>query len=484
MSNNDPTPNEPTPLEPDGGDKASDNQSTTLGFSIPEAITPEEQTRSRETTWQWLQRQQLKIALGSVAASIAVGYASGDGNLETKALEASEWVSGSYIASEVAWFGGAALMLAGAGSKIGNPLKLREKWNEVKEKLSDNKKYKSGMVLSGIGGLGIEAAIVAGATVTELPPDAWAVLGPSVLLGTASTIWPRKIAMDRMRANRLKRAELDATQPDESEAKSIYQISVRRARQEDAERLSEIGKSRYRQASTDTEEADEEATEMFRERLTNATPQWAYVCEVDGMVEGSVTGFRTNKPWEDFVSWEESTANGTLEGRVNPEGKYVYVVNMTVNPKAVVAGGVEMLMANLIAEGIKEGVEYGYFVSRMPLFKAWLKRWARNNGTNVSKINPEQLDRLAQEYVDLHEEVNGKEVRSDHELRLYEDAGFEMGRLVRNAYTDPKSLDYGVLFKAPIPPNNVLKKVKPVRYGMSAALKIAAKHPKLLERML
>jgi hypothetical protein len=484
MTNYDQTFNQPASAEVIHDNEASDDSLVSSVTFDPEAMITEEDIRSKETARQWLRRNQLKIAIGSYAVSLSIGFMSNPAHIEEKVLNFGPWAGGVYAASEIVWAGGMALGLSGAGSKIGNPLTLKKRWDEIKDKASDNKTIRSGMVISGIGGLGIEAAIVTGAVAAKMPSETWAVLGPDVLLGVGSTIWPRKIALDRMKANRLKRAELDATQPDESEVKTTHKISVRKARLEDAERLAEIGKSRYRRTSIDDEESDEEAKEMFEKRIMNATSQWAYVCEVDGRVEGSAIGFRTNKPWEDFVSWEESTTNGTLEGQVDPEGKYVYVANMTVNPKATAAGGVEMVMANMLAEAIKEGVEYGYFVSRIPLFASWLKRYAKKNGTDVSKLSPEQLDQLAQDYVNLHEEVDGKKVRSDYELRLYEASGFEMGRLVRDAYTDPMSLNYGVLFKAPVPPNNVLKKVKPVRYGLSAALKAAARYPKLLERML
>ncbi|MBI5906538.1 hypothetical protein HY857_00595 [Candidatus Saccharibacteria bacterium] len=485
MSNYDPTLNQPESAETNACNESIDAAVAPVPVSAPETTIAEEHFRSDESIWQRLRRHQLKIALGSYAVSLAIGLTTSAGHIEDKALEAGSWAGGVYLASEIAWFGGIALATSGAGSAVGNPFKLKKRWDKIKEEASDNRRIRSGLVISGIGGLGIEAAIVAGAVAADMPTATWAVLGPDVSLGVGTTIWMRKIWLDRMKANRLKRAGLESTQPDDSETDTKHHISVRGASPEDAERLAEIGKSRYRLTSTDGEESDEEAAEMFRRRLENTTSQWAFVCEVDGKIEGSGIAFRTNKPWEEFVSWEESTADGTLDGRVDPEGKYVYVANLTVNPKAVKLGGESMLTARMIAECIKQGVEYGYFVSRMPIFSAWIKRQVRLGAIDKNNMTTEHMDGLAKQYIGLTKLVDGREVREDYELRMYEEAGFEMGPLVRDAFEDPQSLNYGVLFKAPIPPHNKkLKRIKPVRYIMASGLKIASKNPKLLERVL
>ena len=455
----------PTSTSPDPGDNI-DN------------LSPESRIKN---PLEWLKRQQLKLALGAVALSTAINYSGEYGRLESKAIEAGPWVGAGLLASEITWWGGAALMAAGVGVKISNPLKLSRTWNEIKDKANDSPKFKTGMIVSGIGAIGLDA-IPAAAAITELPADAWAFLGPSTALGVGSTLWIRKIMIDRIRENKAKRSGADAEEIYKKKERTP-KISVRHANKADMPRLAQIGKTRYKRTYTENEPVDEDVTEMFEKRLENTTPQWMLVCEIDGKIEGSVSGFRTDQPWEDFVSWEDSTASGTLDGKVHPDGQYVYIVHLTVNPEAVKHGAVEMLMANLMAEGIKEGVEYGYFVSRMPLFSAWLRRWARENNTKVSAISATQLDTLAQEYVGLKENIDGKEVSKDYELRMYEEFGLEKGRLVKDAYSDPQSMNYGVLFRAPVPPHNVLKKIPPVRHALGSLLKVVAKNPKILDKL-
>jgi hypothetical protein len=144
--------------------------------------------------------------------------------------------------------------------------------------------------------------------------------------------------------------------------------------------------------------------------------------------------------------------------------------------------GEDMLIANLMAQGIQEGIEYGYFISRMTIFSAWVKRQIRH-GEVHSDISAEALDNLAVQYANSKDVVDGKEVRTDYELRMYEELGFQMGRVIRDGFQDPPSMNYGVLFRADVPPKGVMKKSKLIRYGMANSLRIMARHPKVLAKV-
>ena len=214
---------------------------------------------------------------------------------------------------------------------------------------------------------------------------------------------------------------------------------------------------------------------MLTKRWHNAKG-WMFVAEKGGKVEGFATAFRTNKSAEDFVSWEDSTNNGTLEGRVEPDGKYVYVANLTINRDADVKGAKDMLLANLFANAIRDGVEYGYFESRMPGFQEWV------NENKKSDLSTGELTKLAKEYAELRRE-DGKRV--DWQLRMYEGDGFKIGEPILGAFDDEASLGFGVVCKAAIPGNGAfMKNVAPARKALAGTLRQVAKNPKLLEKVL
>ncbi len=461
-----------------------------------------QQDESSKSKLDWLRKHQLKLALGGLATSGVVALANDFNTTKHQLIEAAPWMATSLAASEVAWIGGAAMMLAGVGAKIGNPLKIRSRMLEIAKKANDSKTFKAGFIVNASAAVGQFGILTAGIT-TELPPKSWGLLAVPAM-DIASTLAIRDVIWQGMKRNSQvinSVEELEApTDEQVISPDSTYEdpltssleinepepkVKVRNAVFEDVPRLAEIDLQRYKRVYGQTPPTTEEVEAMFTERLTNATPEWMFVCEVDGQVEGFVTGFRTNKPIEEFISWEESTANGTLKDKVDPDGRYGYIANLTVNPVATKLGGEDMLMVNLLAKAVKEGLEYGYFISRIPVFAAHLKRNIRQRGLSEADLTPHMIDQFANEYVRSREIVDGKEVATDYELRMYEEAGFQMGRLVKDAFQDPQSHDYGVLFTTPIPPNNkVLKQIKPLRSTMASVLRFASKHPKLLNKIV
>jgi len=208
-----------------------------------------------------------------------------------------------------------------------------------------------------------------------------------------------------------------------------------------------------------------------------ANTSWMFVTEVNGEVEGFVSAFRTNKSAEEFKSWEDSTANGTLEGKVDPNGRYVYVTNMTLTPEATNRGGMNMALGHLFGAIIAEGgVEYGYFESRMPQFRYWLRK------NKALTEDPERLQELANEYVKLRTS-DGK--LYDKLLRTFEDEGFVLGNPVPNAFNDSKSMNFGVVGKQPIPLNGRFFEIaSPLRRVIGGTLTLASKNPTLAKKII
>jgi hypothetical protein len=223
------------------------------------------------------------------------------------------------------------------------------------------------------------------------------------------------------------------------------------------------------------EQIGPEVREMMAERIQNVQANkgaaWMYAYELNGKFEGFTTMFRTDKPLTEFTSWENSTNGGTLDDRIVPDGQYVYVANMTMSPKATdykVKGmnGMDCTLARMYGACMAEGLDYGYFESRMTLFRPWLIRTLREEGQgrHIADVDPEELDQFAATYAHTTkpQEVNGRmtEVPIDRLLMLF--AGFtEMQpKPVRNAFKDPKSLNYGMVFKAPF--DKVPKPLRPL----------------------
>jgi len=439
-----------------------------------------------DRAWQWLRRQKLRIALGSVAVSTGITFTNEFDQFKHQMVEAGPWVGSALAGLEAGWIGGAALMLYGIGSKVGNPLRIRSRIPEIAEQANNSRTFKTGLAINVAASLA-ESGVLGGGILSELPPEAWGFLSLPVVNAGSDIVITRAILQGMRRHAEVRQQTRfqddirDTVEPNH-ESERQPSIRVRQASVADVERLAEIDLLRYRKVYGDNPPAKEEVMHMFSRCITNAGPNWTYVCEVDGTIEGLVNGFKTRKTMDDFVSWEDCTADGTLDNRVDPDGEYVYVANLTVNPRAMKLGGEDMLMANLVAQAIQEGVEYGYWCSRMPIFSAWIKRQIRQ-GKIGPEISAEALDDLANQYANSMEVVDGNEVRTDYELRMYEELGFRMGRVVRDGFQDPPSMNYGVLFRADIPPKGIMKRSKLVRYGMAGSLRAIAKHPKVLEKL-
>ncbi len=441
-----------------------DSQVTSLVVS-ESVISTEDQIEQGNIAKKWLTRG----ALGALVVGGAFTLASSSmDDLKSDVVEAAPWVAGGILVSESLWIGGAALSLTAAGKriKVGRGFKtdFKTQMAEVTDDVLTSKAFKTGLYANTIGAVGT-ATIIGVAAVTKLPPETW----PGAL-GLASLDIAGTVAL---RAPLYKGVKSRAS----SQEKNNQPVSVRKAELSDMERLAEIDLSSFESSYGDDLPAKEEVVEMLTKRWHNASG-WMFVAEKGGQVEGFTTAFRTNKSAENFISWEESTNKGTLEGSVNADGKYVYVANLTINRDADVKGAKDMLLANLFANAIKVGgIEYGYFESRMPGFQEWVSQESKVYETEAD------LQSLANEYFETRRE-DGK--RADWQLRMYEGDGFKLGNPVANAFDDEASLGFGVVCKAAVPGSNseFMKKVAPARWVLASTLRQVAKSPKLLEKVL
>jgi len=125
-------------------------------------------------------------------------------------------------------------------------------------------------------------------------------------------------------------------------------------------------------------------------------------------------------------SWAEITDDGFIAKSHKPKGEYIYGVNLSVHhsmngrdlgSKMVLYCFIQAIISN------KRGVFTG---SRIPGFSNYLKHYPKTR---------------AEDYITVYR--NGK--TRDYELRLYEEIGFRVIKVLPDYFPDPPSLDYGVL---------------------------------------
>lgn len=204
---------------------------------------------------------------------------------------------------------------------------------------------------------------------------------------------------------------------------------VRLAQKQDIPAIAALDTSRYEDI---TPVYADDPTAMFEARLANA-PKWFYVMEdVDGTIVGILSTAPTTKSPDQFVSWNDSTANGTLEGVVEPKGKWLYVTALTTSEEVGRNGEEDRLIAYGLGATIRRGIGVAYFSGRMPGYHYH------------SEMSPRQ-------YYDAKDPDNPK-LALDKQIRLYEGWGMKRIRLVKDGFAaDWKSAGYGVLFRYDLP---------------------------------
>jgi hypothetical protein len=260
----------------------------------------------------------------------------------------------------------------------------------------------------------------------------------------------------------------------------LNKIRYRLATEKDIGGILEVEKERYDTLYGEQFGKWGKMEHTFNRRLQNI-PKWFWVAEHKNIILGSISALPTDKNCDEFNNWEESTNYGTLDSRVNYEGSNIYVVNLDVK-KSWTKKGVQYRLMGLLAEKmIKEGKELLFFESRIPDFRNWvdekisLKEWNKLDSTKQTK--------LAQEYCNAEKIVGGEKRPLDRLISFYVRSGFTPDRLVREAFQDGESLNYGIIFKAENPIPSRLR--NPVfNYIGSKILKTIMRYPKLAQQII
>ncbi|HET9850203.1 MAG TPA: hypothetical protein VFP35_01080 [Candidatus Saccharimonadales bacterium] len=86
--------------------------------------------------------------------------------------ETARWTVPAIASSESVATAGLAAMIASTGNKIGNPLTLRKRLNQLKDRLGGSSLYRIGAYLNLAGAAGTSSVITA-ETLKDFPPTVW-----------------------------------------------------------------------------------------------------------------------------------------------------------------------------------------------------------------------------------------------------------------------------------------------------------------------
>jgi hypothetical protein len=256
--------------------------------------------------------------------------------------------------------------------------------------------------------------------------------------------------------------------------------TCRHIQEDDVPAIVHVELERYAELYSENPKSKESIAELFRQRMMKAG-SWMWVSEIKGEVVGFLSAMPTNKHPDHFVSWEETTDFGTLEGSYDESGRNVYVVNLDVLRTATKLNGQYVLMAELAAKVISKNKDLVYFESRLPMFRDWVDEKITLHEWH--KLSAKKQHDLAIEYSKLKVEKNGKKVHYDRLLRFYAESGFVIDRIVPNAFRDSESLHFGAvcLAKNPLP---AFARIWPLRMLIGWILGGLGHHPELLEKFI
>ena len=231
---------------------------------------------------------------------------------------------------------------------------------------------------------------------------------------------------------------------------------IRQAVASDLEQLVELDLRSFRQVYKHYGEKGDRrdvVTDLFKSRLDRFS-EWIAVAETEAGIEGVLMVCPTRQTPDEFESWEQATQDGTLDGLFDPRGDHLYVVTLSMTPRAAQNDVAKALLARQLAAAIRNKKGSAFFESRLPGFRRWLKRSGHGNLLDdPSDTVISEMYELAIEYSESTIDLEGVQRPRDIELRMYSELGCTPVRLVTDAYEDYQSVNFGVLmhYKVPLP---------------------------------
>jgi hypothetical protein len=185
-----------------GSAKASPEPSNTPDRTLEVEGVPEQHLSFMRRTVEWAKAHKKGLFLGATALA-GLGYSLAQGGVSEiidKTREEAPELAAAYGASLVAFFGGAALMLAGAGQKIrASRLFSAFRKQDLENLPNGNRLVRTGFWINAAGATAAGLTAVA-AIVKTLPPSAWSALAVP-LADLYSTFAIRSPFVQRMSAH-------------------------------------------------------------------------------------------------------------------------------------------------------------------------------------------------------------------------------------------------------------------------------------------
>lgn len=194
---------------------------------------------------------------------------------------------------------------------------------------------------------------------------------------------------------------------------------IRRAEIEDIPQILEVEKAAWGEKNAAN-------WEMFESRIKTFPEGTLVAVSGDKIVGVVATEIVNYNPEEKTLNWYEITDNGYIKKTHNPKGDSLYGVDLSVHPLYQNKGVGKKLMVAVGKLAIKYNLKRGFLGARIPNYYKY-----------AQKIKVE-------DYVKITEE--GKEIPPDPELMFYRKLGLKIVKIIPNYFSDPESLNYGVLF--------------------------------------
>lgn len=254
---------------------------------------------------------------------------------------------------------------------------------------------------------------------------------------------------------------------------------VREASPEDIPRLVEIDLECFEDIYEQDPVSPEEIYAMLETRQSIAG-NLMVVGEIDGRIEGFMTCQRTDKDVTQVRNWAETTNDGTLVGTHIPEGKNFYIVNLTTTKRGSDYDLSDQLIARLYGRFLEIQGEEALLLSRIPQFS----QWVLEQGIDFESLSAEDQDTLAESYIHATKRVDGRERLYDGMLERYARSGARPEAVLRDGFGDPASHNYSVLCVVDNPLPERLKRSRVISKLAGVTLRLAANHPRVIQKLL
>ncbi|HET9518342.1 MAG TPA: hypothetical protein VFO77_11495 [Actinoplanes sp.] len=137
------------------------------------------------------------IAIGSIAVTLLLAPAHTTFSEMARVLP---WVGVGLVGGEIAWIGGAAMMLTALGGRVRNPFKIRVEFSRVAARAVNSRLFRLGFWTNTAGAI-VQFVVPAVGVCWYLPYQLWGVLGIGVV-DLAATVALRGAILTAMRRSR------------------------------------------------------------------------------------------------------------------------------------------------------------------------------------------------------------------------------------------------------------------------------------------